>query len=154
MIQRIQTLYLLIVVILTGLTLWLPLAGFSNDGGTYLLTAFGVRDAAGNIVQSTVYLGILLVLTAVLPLVVIFLFKRRMLQFRLCVAELMLLIGSIGMMGIYFFLCRRFFSGGEFYGQELKVALIFPVVCLVFDFLAARAILKDEKLVRSLDRIR
>ncbi len=154
MIQRIQTVYLLVVVILMGLTLWLPLAGFSNSEGSYLLTAFGVCDAAGNIMLSTVYLGILLALTTLLPLVVIFLFKRRMLQFRLCVAELMLLIGSIGMAGIYFFLCRRFFSGGEFYAQEVKIALIFPVVCLVFDFLAARAILKDEKLVRSLDRIR
>ena len=42
--------------------------------------------------QSTLYMGILLALALVLPLATIFLFKRRMLQFRLGVVEMILLL--------------------------------------------------------------
>jgi hypothetical protein len=58
------------------------------------------------------------------------------------------------MMGIYFYLCNRYFADSEFYSHTLKISLVFPLVCLVFDLLALRAIFRDEKLVRSLDRIR
>ena len=47
MIQRIQTLYLLLVVVLTGLALWLPLVDFTVGADTCTLTAFGLKDAAG-----------------------------------------------------------------------------------------------------------
>lgn len=87
MIQRIQTLYLLIVAILMALTLFLPLAWFASDAGEFTLRAFGLETAAGEVAQPTSYLGILLVLACLLPLVVIFLYKRRLLQIRLCVAE-------------------------------------------------------------------
>ena len=43
MIQRIQTLYLLLVVVLTGLALWLPLVDFTVGADTCTLTAFGRR---------------------------------------------------------------------------------------------------------------
>ena len=53
-----------------------------------------------------------------------------------------------------FYLCNRYFADSEFYSHTLKISLVFPLVCLVFDLLALRAIFRDEKLVRSLDRIR
>ena len=142
MIQRIQTLYLLLVVVLTGLALWLPLVDFTVGADTCTLTAFGLKDAAGITLLPTVYL------------VTIFLFKRRLVQIRLCAVELVLLIGAGAMMGIYFYLCNRYFADSEFYSHTLKISLVFPLVCLVFDLLALRAIFRDEKLVRSLDRIR
>ena len=146
MIQRIQTLYLLLVVVLTGLALWLPLVDFTVGADTCTLTAFGLKDAAGITLLPTVYLGVVLV--------TIFLFKRRLVQIRLCAVELVLLIGAGAMMGIYFYLCNRYFADSEFYSHTLKISLVFPLVCLVFDLLALRAIFRDEKLVRSLDRIR
>ena len=97
---------------------------------------------------------VLLALACALPLVTIFLFKRRLVQIRLCAVELVLLIGAGAMMGIYFYLCNRYFADSEFYSHTLKISLVFPLVCLVFDLLALRAIFRDEKLVRSLDRIR
>ena len=95
-----------------------------------------------------------LVAACLLPLVTIFLFKRRLVQIRLCAVELVLLVGAGAMMGIYFYLCNRYFAESEFYSHTLKISLVFPLVCLVFDLLALRAIFRDEKLVRSLDRIR
>ena len=152
MIQRIQTLYLLLVVVLTGLALWLPLADFTVGADTCTLTAFGLKDAAGITLLPTVYLGVVLAATCLLPLVTIFLFKRRLVQIRLCAVELVLLVGAGAMMGIYFYLCNRYFAESEFYSHTLKISLVFPLVCLVFDLLALRAIFRDEKLVRSLDR--
>lgn len=154
MIQRIQSLYLLAVVVLTALALRLPLADFSVGADVFTLRAFGIENGAGEIVQSTLYLGIALAAACLLPLATIFLFRRRMLQVRLCFAELILLLGAEAMMGIYFFLADRYFSGGEFYAASLRIALVFPLVGLIFDWLALRAILRDERLVRSLDRIR
>lgn len=60
MIQRIQTLYLLLVVVLTGLALWLPLVDFTVGADTCTLTAFGLKDAAGITLLPTVYLGLVL----------------------------------------------------------------------------------------------
>lgn len=154
MLQRIQTLQLLVVVALTGLSLWLPIACFIPGTELYTLTAFGVRDAAGVVVQPALYLGILLSVACLVPLVTIFLYKHRLLQIRLCAVELVLLLGTEAMMLIYYFLCSRYFGGHEPYIEQMKVAIGFPLVCLIFDFLALRAIFRDEKLVRSLDRIR
>ena len=136
MIQRIQTLYLLIIAALMAVTLFSGLAWFAGDAGEFGLYAFGLKTAEGELVQSTVYMGVLLALACALPLVTIFLFKRRLVQIRLCAVELVLLIGAGAMMGIYFYLCNRYFADSEFYSHTLKISLVFPLVCLVFDLLA------------------
>ena len=154
MIQRIQTLYLLLVVVLTGLALWLPLVDFTVGADTCTLTAFGLKDAAGITLLPTVYLGVVLAATCLLPLVTIFLFRRRLLQIRLCVVEMVLLLGSLVMEGVYYFLSWRVFSDLTFHTQGFKPAIMLPLVCLLFAFLAARAIFRGEMLVRAADRIR
>ena len=154
MIQRIQTLYLLLVVVLTGLALWLPLVDFTVGADTCTLTAFGLKDAAGITLLPTVYLGVVLVAACLVPLVTIFLFRRRLLQIRLCVVEMVLLLGSLVMEGVYYFLSWRVFSDLTFHTQGFKPAIVLPLVCLLFAYLAARAIFRDELLVRAADRIR
>ena len=62
MIQRIQTLYLLIIAALMAVTLFSGLAWFAGDAGEFGLYAFGLKTAEGELVQSTVYMGILLAL--------------------------------------------------------------------------------------------
>ena len=154
MIQRIQTLYLLLVVVLTGLALWLPLVDFTVGADTCTLTAFGLKDVAGITLLPTVYLGVVLVAACLVPLVTIFLFRRRLLQIRLCVVEMVLLLGSLVMEGVYYFLSWRVFSDLTFHTQGFKPAIVLPLVCLLFAYLAARAIFRDELLVRAADRIR
>ena len=106
MIQRIQTLYLLLVVVLTGLALWLPLVDFTVGADTCTLTAFGLKDAAGITLLPTVYLGVVLAAACLVPLVTIFLFKRRLVQIRLCVFAHEIL-RNLGMC-IYFYDCIAF----------------------------------------------
>lgn len=154
MIQRIQTLYLLAAAVLMLFTLLLPLATFMGGVESYDLYAFGLQNETGLTVQPSLYLGILLSLACALPVVVIFCYKRRMLQIRLCAAEIVLLVGSLVMLGIYFFLCSRVFSEFAFHAQTMKLTMIFPLCAVVLIWLAARAVFRDELMVRSLDRIR
>ena len=154
MIQRIQSLYLLVAAALVGGALFVPLAWFAGSAGEYSLHAFALRAAGGEAVQSTLYMGLLLAVACVLPLITVLLFRRRLLQFRLCVAEAVLLVGAAVMEGVYYFLSWRVFSGLTFHLQGVYVSIALPVVCLVFVWLAARAILHDELLVRAADRIR
>ncbi|MDE6507166.1 MAG: DUF4293 domain-containing protein [Alistipes sp.] len=154
MIQRIQSLYLLAVSVFMAVALFAPLAWFAGDAGEFRLHAFALREVGGEAVHSAVYMGVLFVLAGVLPFVSIFLFRRRLLQIRLCVVEAVLLIGCVVMEGVYYFLGWRVFSVLTFHLQGPRVAAALPVVCLVFVWLAARAILHDELLVRAADRIR
>ena len=132
MIQRIQTLYLLIIAALMAVTLFSGLAWFAGDAGEFGLYAFGLKTAEGELVQSTVYMGVLLALACALPLVTIFLFRRRLLQIRLCVVEMVLLLGSLVMEGVYYFLSWRVFSDLTFHTQGFKPAIVLPLVCLLF----------------------
>lgn len=152
MIQRIQTLYLLVATLLMALTLFLPIAEFYIQGIDFTLGAFSLSSA--HVSYSTAWLGILLVLAVIIPLVTIFLFKRRTLQIRLCAVEAVILIGAIIFIALYYWLANRMFEGFNIDDKQLGWAAIMPVLALILDVLAARAIFKDEVLVRSLDRIR
>ena len=68
MIQRIQTLHLLIVTALMAVTLFAPLAWFAGDAGEFRLYAFSLQTSAGEAVQSTVYMGVVLALACGLSL--------------------------------------------------------------------------------------
>lgn len=129
-----------------------PLAYFASGADEYLLYAFALKG--GGEAHSTVYMGIVVALAAVLPLVSIFLYKNRMLQIRLCAVEIVLLIGSLVFMGIYYYLSNRLFAQMEFHTQGFRIAIVFPIVSLILVYFAIRAIFRDELLVKSLDRIR
>jgi len=146
MIQRIQSLYLLLATLVMSLTLFMPVAKISYDGQMYDLTAFGSIE--------TIWMGIMLSLATLLPLVTIFLFKRRTLQIRLCAVELVLLVGSLVLFGLYYWLTIRSFENYSLEHLQFGWAAPMPIIAFVLTYLASRAIFKDEVLVRSLDRIR
>ncbi len=152
MIQRIQSLYLLIVAGLMTTSLFLPLAHYVSGLSEYELFAFSLKGA--DYAQPTPYLGFMLLLTAIVPLVTIFLYKKRLLQIRLCAVNIVLLLGTLIFIAIYYYLGSRFFAEFSYEVRGFDIAAIFPLLSLVLTYLAARAIFKDEMLVRSLDRIR
>lgn len=154
MIQRIQSLYLLAAFVLMLLTCVLPLATFLGGIESYDLYAFALRNETGLVVQPARYLGILLALACALPLFIVFCYKRRILQIRLCAAEIVLLAGCLAMLGIYYFLCSRVFSGLAFHAQTMKLPMLFPLLAGLLVWLAARAVFRDELMVRAADRIR
>jgi hypothetical protein len=155
MIQRIQSLYLVAVVALMATALLTPLAYFAAGSNIYELFAFEFVNQANDAAsQSTIYMGVIVALATIIPLITIFLYKNRMLQIRLCAVELVLLLGAQIFMALYYYLGNRMFEQLEFHTQGIRIAIIFPLVAIILDYLALRAIFKDEMLVRSLDRIR
>ncbi len=154
MIQRIQTLYLLVASALLAVTIFTPIAAFTGGGTELTLSAFALADSTGEYMESTLWMGVLLTLSAVLPLITIFLYKHRPLQIRLCGVEIVLLLGDIAFMVIYYLLAQRVVEATPFSASAIRFGAIMPVVAIVFVALAMRAIFRDELLVRSLDRIR
>ena len=154
MIQRIQSLYLLVAAALMGLALILPVALFTlSSGEVYTLSAFSLSSAAES--QSTIWMGILMVAAAVLPFITLFLFKRRMLQVRLCAVEIVLLLGCIAFEAIYYYLAgANALENADVEHRQFGWAAIMPIIALILSAMAARATFKDEVMVRSFDRIR
>ncbi len=68
--------------------------------------------------------------------------------------ELVLLIGCIVFIGIYYWLSNRMFTDFDTTYRRFAYGALMPLLSLVPVWLAMRAIFRDEVLVRSLDRIR
>ena len=136
MIQRIQTLYLTIVILLNAV---LPF--FVN---LWVETENGEVFAKNELIISLVFYAI-----AVLALITILLFKKRQNQF---VLNRLNLIVNLFLLG--FFVYRSLNLSGETAVSEKGIGMLIPVFSIVFLSLANRAIKKDEDLVKSVDRLR
>ncbi len=153
--QRIQTVWLLIATVLMAIFPWQDLLYLTQTGKDlfYTLTAWELEPlrAVSNLELGVSAIGILSLLSAVLSFVTIFLFKKRILQMRLCVFNAILLLGILGFIAFLTW----------FYMKELNVELAgakfwlaFPCVSFVLQLLARRGILKDETLIRMSNRLR
>lgn len=156
MIQRKQTIFLLLAVIACVCCLFLPIAGFEPKGmGTEVaLYNLGVVDANDGIrVEGTcIPFCLLLSVSTILSAVAIFLFKNRSLQNGLCsIALLFTVLWVVDY--ILFFLGVVAIPGveGKF---EVHFAACLPIVAIVLLTMAKKGINDDEKLVRAADRIR
>ena len=94
-----------------------------------------------------------------LALVVIFLFKRRLLQARLNIMNVVLCLGYYALLALYTAyvvkgyepIGEQILAGADWY---LTLWAAIPLVNLVLTMMATRRILKDEALVRAADRLR
>jgi len=132
MIQRIQTIWLLLAAVAALATLYVDFYYSTNPPMEF--TA-----------KESIFVLVLNVAVAVLSLVNIFLYKNRKLQLKLSVTAIVVSILSIV---LCFLSVRTSVSGGL--ALTAVVYFIIPVLL----FLAARGINKDEKLVKSVDRLR
>lgn len=164
MIQRIQTVYLALVAVLSILGLCLPLGQFLD--GTTVVASFNSwmfsPEISSKAVASAdfhdfapIALGIVLSIVLVLTMVSILLFHFRMRQLRLTIFTTILLVGyvlySAFLIWHYMGSLSPVVNGVSFH---LCVAGILPVLSVILNCLAIHGIRKDEALVRSLDRLR
>ncbi|RYD54627.1 MAG: DUF4293 family protein [Sphingobacteriales bacterium] len=144
MIQRIQS-------------IWLLLAALCN-AGLFVFDLYRVDEAAVaagarnlNVVSHYPSLLIGLVIT-ILPLVAIFLFKDRKKQ------RLMALLSMVFTMGFLSMTLMRVSNANNATsaptGGSYWIGSILPVLAIIFLIMAIRAIRNDEKLVKSMDRLR
>lgn len=138
MIQRIQSVWLLLASIFDAITFRFPF--YVGDWQRDTTPATVDLNA-----QSTTWLTLLTVLTGVLAFVNIFLFNNRKLQLRLTYAGLAI---SMVLLTLYFL------EIGHFYSGDIALWSLFYFAIFVFYLLAARGIRNDQKLIKSLDRLR
>ncbi len=174
MIQRIQTLYLLAAALGCIACLCLPVGQLVNASGDTVATLYNlwvhvpyapgmdtlVQDGTAEPVLAEVAEGqhlftpwalfALLVLTATGLLFDIFLYRTRLVQSRLAMLCCILLLGWYGVYTAFVFLLGERFAAD--FSPTPWAAL--PAIACICSYLAFRAILKDEALVRSLDRLR
>lgn len=155
MIQRIQTFYLAIATALSGFLLRGPIVRLvGDDYKTYELNFKGIysvdEGVAGDVMEKSLPLTIILIAVPVLFFLAIFLYKRRKLQIRVTVFSTLLLIGAFLLMLFYIF-----YTGRKLEAELIfNIKLTFPIIGAIFGYLAFRNILKDELLIKSYDRIR
>jgi hypothetical protein len=160
MIQRIQSLYLLIATVLTVVCMSSCIGYFfSEDGelvgklynlgcryltdnGRYVLSAQGGSWA----------LFVILLIESTLSFLNIFVFKYRALQMRVCSFCMILLAGWYPVYAFFVWYLPDTFQTVASFRVTAWASL--PLVSLILLYLAFRGILKDERLVRSLDRLR
>ena len=147
MIQRIQTVYLLIVAGLLITAMCLPMGYFIDTMGEHPFKALGmgVNDAF----QSTWGLFGILMFSTLVAAATIFLFKNRMLQIRMTIFNSLLLVGYyIAFIAFYFALKN---DANMF---RIGWALCLPLVSIILNILAVRAIGLYEVMVKAADRLR
>ena len=147
MIQRIQTVFILVAEILIASLFFLKFADLSVNSELYTFTINGIFNGE-TLVFDGLPIMIFIGLITLLHLVIIFMYKKRILQIRMLVFTIILLLG---LTGLFFYFIYTGFTGAQ---VVFKVPVAFPVIAVILDYLAIRAIGKDEALVRSLDRIR
>ena len=143
MIQRKQSVYLFLAALMNAGVFYFDLYQYHLlDTSTF--TPLRVNDHFPSL--------LLALLITLIPLIIIFLFKNRKLQIRLSLISLIAIISFIAIM------LWRVNGLGKMtpppHDGSYWIGSVLPVISLVFVFLAIISIRKDDKLVKSVDRLR
>lgn len=150
MIQRIQTVFLLLVIVALGLFLWFPLIGLESPAfrdtfqGWRVGHTVEIWDGPYIIFFNAIFIGTAIGFT----LLTIFLFKKRNFQILLCWFSIILI--ASGELFVYYQYRTRIFNGDVI----LTPWNLLAIIAVVLQFLAIIYIRKDEKLLQSVDRLR
>jgi len=137
MIQRIQTVYLLIALVILGA---LP----------FVFPLFIMSDGKEFRFMNDSFYTVLFGLSTTLTLISIMYFKKRQHQF---VLNRLTIILNLILLGLFVYRSLNL-SGETVQVSEKGIGMFLPIVAIVFLALANRAIKKDEDLVKSADRLR
>lgn len=139
MIQRIQTVYLVLAAISIGNIILAPLGYQETEAG--IVASIRMMEHLPSVIISV--LGVLL------AIIDIFLYNNRKLQLK--VTSLFIVLGVLSLASLALF---HFVTGKELYTKLNYVPYVLAFFSIVFGIFAHRGINADEKLVRSMDRLR
>ena len=152
MIQRIQSIFLFASLCFLVPLFFVPIAELIYESGEILsfnLTGFYVTEAGVTTYISNQYSIMLFgIFICALNLIIIFLYKHRVLQLRFCIYNILLLIGLTGV-GLFVL-----FSVQKVQSMVFCLPAFFPVIAIILHYLAFRGIRKDELMVMALSRLR
>lgn len=152
MIQRIQTIYLILAFALCIGCLCTPIAHFvaSESMETVDMYNLWLVSEGQHLFSFCPILMVILVITSAFVFVDIWLYKHRAFQMRMATIGMILLVAWYIAYGvIIYLLCAEMQATWRPHWTAA-----FPAIALVLLYLAFRGILRDEMLVRSLDRLR
>lgn len=135
MIQRIQTVYLLLVILISGILPFVFPLWKINGVSFYFMS---------NIIYATIF-G----LSTTLALLSILTYQKRQQQF---VMNRLNMILNLILLGLFVY--RILNLSGETTISEKGIGIFLPIFSIVMLVLANKAIKKDEDLVKSVDRLR
>ncbi|KXB39619.1 hypothetical protein HMPREF1870_01874 [Bacteroidales bacterium KA00344] len=149
MIQRKQTIFLLLALLSLIVCLCLPIGKIEPQGMGVMTIWYNLGLVTDGMMRPQPMLFVDLVVTGILAFIAIFMFKKRKVQARLCSVSMVLCLAWYA----YYAFCvlNEFQTGGTF---RIAFAACLPLVAFILLYLARRGVIADEKLVRSMDRIR
>lgn len=161
MIQRIQSIFLLIAAIIPIILIFIPIGYATTPDAQYVLNSMVLKlniPDVQTIELKTYYIGFCLLLCSVLTIIALFSYKNRIKQTQIVsITMIVFLVTLLLMLWVFpdIIIKKHFAVNGitEVYFNFNYWILIFVVqaVCL---FLANRFIRKDEEMVRAADRLR
>jgi glucan phosphoethanolaminetransferase (alkaline phosphatase superfamily) len=155
MIQRIQSLYLFLTTLLSLLFLNGGFLSFINKTGYEIKVTFtGVLKSTGGqgfeMIEKLLPLSLLIILIPLISLITIFIFKNRKIQLRFSIFLIILSsLFVIALIHVSFSIISKF-DATIIPGFKM----ILPILILIFSILSYRGIRKDDRLVKSYDRLR
>jgi hypothetical protein len=158
MIQRIQSIYLLLAFLSAVLLFFFPLAGIYGSTATYKFYVYGMINMVPGeqsifSFMTTFPLLLIHILVAAFAFGCIFLYKNRGNQMKMVRLAILLEIIFIALIFfVYASIIEKNLAASPNYLDE--AGIYFPLISLIFLILANRSIMKDERLVRSVDRLR
>ncbi len=160
MLQRIQTVFMFLAVVAGVLTFMFPFASFQSgsiDFFIYLMNLENIGSLSENVSETKFFgewmiipLSVLQILFLILIFINIMQFKKRSLQIRL--NRLAIAINLFVIAGFIWSIVNLTQMFGDLISYG--IATVFPVIGIVFIFLANHNIKKDEKLIRAANRLR
>lgn len=155
MLQRIQSIYLLLAGLAIFALFLFPLVhNVSVDGKLLTIMVTGVFQEANGQLAHTQFFVALTAATAIIgliPLVIIFLYKNRKQQIALCYSAILVIIG-------YSFWMSQTVKGvmgdAQIDSHNWGIGLLLSSASIILIIFAFKAIQRDEKLVKSADRLR
>jgi len=155
MIQRIQSLLLLICAAVLIGCLFTPAWNAVSNNSAYEVNSFAltISDDTISTHKNIFYIAALLGVSILLTFYIIFKYNNRMLQIRLNMMNTILICL---IEGLYFWHIReaKLLIGAAEFTEKFGLAFYMPLAALVLCFLAGKRIQKDEELIKSVDRIR
>jgi hypothetical protein len=154
MIQRIQTLWFLFTALFSGLLISGSFLHFSGEKGTDYLIGFSglIKSEAGSqdLLTRLYPIAIIVLIIIALSLISIFLFKKR--TFQKILAIVIILLSCILIITVAYTSYKLI---SDFNVKVVPtVKMVIPFLILLTAYMAYRGIIKDDKLVRSYDRLR
>lgn len=150
MIQRKQTIFLLLALAALIVCLCLPIGKLTNSatlGAEVAVYNIGLYTSTGISAHPILFVDIVVIAT--LTFIDVFLYKKRKLQMKICVVNIIL---CLVWYAYYAFMALSMFKGiGTF---SMSFAICLPLVAIILLALARSGIKADEELIKSMSRIR